>query len=36
MGVVVLLFWLSACATLQQQKEYKNYTKNTDWKVRKL
>ena len=35
-GIFTLLMWLTACATLQHQKGYENYPKNTDWKIRKL
>ena len=35
-GTCILLMWLMACKSLQQQKGYENYSKNTNWKTNKL
>ena len=35
MGFIVTVMWLTACVTLQHQKGFKNYPKNTDWKQSK-
>jgi len=30
-GLIILSFWITACATLQNVPEYKNYSPNTSW-----
>lgn len=35
-GLIVSILLFNSCSTLQKQIGYENYTKNTDWKTRKL
>ena len=34
--LIVCLLLVTSCATLQKQKGYEKYEKNTEWKIRKL
>ena len=34
-GLIISITLFVSCSTLQKQKGYENYIKNTDWKIRK-
>jgi len=34
--ILIALILLTSCSTLQKQKGYEGYTKNTNWKIEKL
>ena len=35
-GFIISTILFVSCSTLQKQRGYENYTKNTEWKIRKL
>lgn len=35
-GLIVSTILFISCSTLQKQRGYENYIKNTEWKLRKL
>lgn len=35
-GLIISTILFVSCSTLQKQRGYENYTKNTEWKIRKL
>ena len=35
LGISILIFWLLfSCSTLQKEPGFKNYPKNTSWKIK--